>query len=60
MFVRTIKYIAAIAAAAVSVSCSYLDVIPVEQPGTDDMMIDDASTQNFLYSCYGYLQDSDA
>lgn len=60
MFVRTIKYIAAIAAAAVSVSCSYLDVIPVEQPGTDDMMIDDASTQNFLYSCYGYLQDSGA
>ena len=38
-------------------SCNYLDVVPVEQADTKDMMIDNATTLNNLYACYGYLQN---
>ncbi len=44
-------------------ACSYLDVIPPEQPGLDDTMDDADAVRNFLYSCYsavegsGYMED---
>lgn len=37
-------------------SCNYLNVVPPEQADVKDMMVDNASTLNCLYGCYGYLQ----
>ncbi len=37
-------------------SCSYLDVVPVEQPDLKDMITDNQTALNNLYSCYGYMQ----
>lgn len=39
-------------------SCSYLDVIPPEQPGLDDTMNDADAVRNFLYSCYSAVEGS--
>ena len=41
-------------------SCNYLDVVPPEQADTKDMMINDATTLQNLYSCYGYIQHGGA
>lgn len=41
-------------------SCNYLDVVPPEQPDTDDMIIDNQTALRNLYSCYGYLQNGGA
>lgn len=41
------------------ISCDYLDVVPPEQADLDDMMINDQTTLNNLYSCYGYIQRGD-
>ena len=38
-------------------SCNYLEVVPIEQPDLDDMMVDSRSTLEYLYSCYGYMQN---
>lgn len=59
MFTNKIKYFSFLAALALTTSCNYLNVIPVEQPDTGDMIIDNSTALNFLYGCYGYLQNSD-
>lgn len=38
-------------------SCNYLDVVPPEQADIPDMMIDDNTALQNLYSCYGYAQN---
>ncbi len=36
-------------------SCSYLDVVPPEQPDLDDILTDNESVMDMVYSCYGYI-----
>ncbi len=50
------KKIYKLLAACLLTSCSYLDVVPPEQPDLDDMLRDEASTVRMLYSCYSYAQ----
>lgn len=51
-----IKFTTVLMAIASMVSCSYLDVIPTEQPGLDDTMSDANAVRDFLYSCYGKVE----
>ena len=37
-------------------SCSYLDVVPPEQPDLDDILTDNESVLDMVYSCYGYIE----
>ena len=53
-----IKTFSVLVALAASFSCSYLDVVPPEQPDLDDMMVDEATTTKMLYSCYSYAQNT--
>ena len=46
-------------AAATLSSCDYLDVVPPEQADIKDMIINDQTALQNLYSCYGYLQTGD-
>ncbi len=51
------KFLYTVALIACAVSCDYLSVVPPEQPDLDDMITDNATALNHLYSCYGYLQE---
>ena len=48
--------VALLFAAATLSSCDYLDVVPPEQADIKDMIINDQTALQNLYSCYGYLQ----
>lgn len=39
-----------------ALSCDYLSVVPPEQVDLDDMITDNTTALNHLYSCYGILQ----
>ena len=51
---KTYKVAALLSVLVSALSCSYLNVVPPEQPDTNDMMVDEATTLNMLYSCYSY------
>lgn len=55
---KTYKVAALLSVLVSALSCSYLNVVPPEQPGTNDMMVDEATTLNMLYSCYSYAQEN--
>ena len=41
-------------------SCSYLDVVPVETAGKEDMLLTQVDALEYLYGCYGPIQSDDA
>lgn len=55
---KTYKAAALLSVLVSALSCSYLNVVPPEQPDTNDMMVDEATTLNMLYSCYSYAQEN--
>ena len=50
------KILLILALASTVFSCNYLSVVPPEQVDLDDMITDNATALNHLYSCYGILQ----
>ena len=55
---KTYKVAALLSVLVSALSCSYLNVVPPEQPDTNDLMVDEATTLNMLYSCYSYAQEN--
>ncbi len=50
------KILLALTLLCTALSCDYLSVVPPEQVDLDDMITDNATALNHLYSCYGILQ----
>lgn len=48
----------AVAAAFTMASCNFLDIVPDENATNEDTYSDKSKTERFLYSCYGYLPQS--
>ena len=56
---KTFKYILSILFVAVSRnSCDYLDIVPNEVPTEKDVFTNPKAAEKYLYSCYGYLPQS--
>lgn len=56
---KTFKYILSILFVAVSLnSCDYLDIVPNEVPTEKDVFTNPKAAEKYLYSCYGYLPQS--
>jgi hypothetical protein len=56
---KTFKYILSILFAAVFLnSCDYLDIVPNEVPTEKDVFTNPKAAEKYLYSCYGYLPQS--
>lgn len=56
---KTFKYILSILFAAVFLnSCDYLDIVPNEVATEKDVFANPKAAEKYLYSCYGYLPQS--
>ncbi|WP_294629246.1 RagB/SusD family nutrient uptake outer membrane protein [uncultured Bacteroides sp.] len=56
---KTLKYILSFLFAAVLLnSCNYLDIVPDEVATEKDVFVNSKAAEKYLYSCYGYLPQS--